>query len=186
MSALTEYTTAERHRVLADRFAALIEGVSDWDAQSPVKEWKAGDIVDHLSWLPGLLGGMGVRLEVPDATGRAARFGAQTEAVHTLLTGPDGDRPIDTQMMGVMPLSQVIDLFYNFDVFAHSWDLAKASGQDIELDAEYAAGAYQSMSAQGPSLQATGHFGAPHPVADDASPQDKLLGLIGRNPDWTP
>ena len=170
--------------MLADRFAALIDGVQDWDAPSPVKEWTAGDIVDHMEWLAGLLAGWGVQLVVPEATGRAPRFAAQTGAVQALLDGPEADRVIDTQVFGVMPLSVVIDQFYNFDHFAHAWDLAKASGQDASLDEDYAAGAYAGMSAMGTTLHESGQFGTPQPVADDAPPQDKLIAFIGRDPHW--
>lgn len=185
MSALTDATPAQRHRILADRFAALIDGVQDWDAPSPVKEWTAAGVVDHMGWLPGLLATWDVQLVIPEAQGRAERFAAQTAAVQALLDGPEADRVIDTQVFGVLPLAVVIDQFYNFDLFAHAWDLAKASGQDASLDADFAAGAYQGMSAMGPVLHESGQFGTPQPVADDASPQDKLIALIGRDPAWT-
>ncbi|NED64392.1 TIGR03086 family protein, partial [Streptomyces sp. SID10244] len=44
---------AERHRVVADDFAAQIAAVSDWDAASPVDGWVARDVVAHLvEWFP--------------------------------------------------------------------------------------------------------------------------------------
>lgn len=186
MTTLIEATTADRHRILADRFAALIDGVRDWDAPTPVKEWTAGDAVDHLAWLPGMLAGMGVTLDVPAGGDRAQRFGAQTRAVQALLDAPDADRVIDTGMMGELPLSQVIDLFYNFDLYAHAWDLARATGQDTVTDEAYALGALEGMSAMGPSLQASGQFGAPQPVADDAPADERLMAFLGRDPNWRP
>ncbi|NHB84556.1 hypothetical protein G7085_07850 [Tessaracoccus sp. HDW20] len=51
-------TIAIRHAELAARFAAIAEGVTDWDALTPVPEWRARDVVTHLvTWLPGFLGG---------------------------------------------------------------------------------------------------------------------------------
>jgi len=38
----------------------------------------------------------------------------------------------------------------------------------------------------GPALHESGQFGTPQPVADDASPQDRLIALIGRDPGWVP
>lgn len=186
MSELTEAATAERHRMLSERFLQIADGVQDWDAQTPVAEWANRDVVEHLTWLPGMLAGMGVQLDVEPADDPVQALRNQTTAVQTMLDGPDSDRMIDTGMMGQMPLSQVIEQFYNFDLFAHAWDLAKGSGQEIELDEEYAAGAHQGMSAMGPALQESGQFGTPQPVADDASAQDRLLALIGRDPAWTP
>ena len=185
MSTLTEATTADRHRMLSDRFLQIADGVQDWDAPTPVKEWKTRDVVEHMGWLPEMLSGMGVTLDVPSADDPVQQLRNQTTAVQELLDGPEADRMIDTQMMGTMPLSQVIDQFYNFDLFAHGWDLAKGSGQEIELDEEYAAGAHQGMSAMGPALHESGQFGQPQPVAEDAPAQDKLLALIGRDPAWS-
>ncbi|HHU09846.1 MAG TPA: TIGR03086 family protein [Intrasporangiaceae bacterium] len=186
MSQLTEATAAERHRILADQFLTLADGVADWEAPTPVKEWRAADIVEHMAWLPGMLQSMGATLDVPPTDSPLDHLRAQTAAVQHLLDGPDGDREIDTNMMGVMPLRQVIDQFYNFDLYAHAWDLAKASGQRIELDADYATAAHAGLSAMGPALHESGQFGSPQPVADDASPQDRLIAYIGRDPSWAP
>lgn len=186
MSELSSVTPAERHRILADRFLSIADGVRDWDAPTPVKEWTNRDVVEHLAWLPVMLEGMGVTLDVPAKDDPVEQLRAQTGAVQELLDAPDGERVVDTHMMGQMPLSQVIDQFYNFDLFAHGWDLAKGSGQQIELDEEYAAGAHQGMSAMGPALHESGQFGSPQPVADDASAQDRLIALLGRDPAWAP
>ena len=184
MSELTDATSAHRHRLLNARFLALTEAVSDWDAPTPVAEWVARDVVEHLGWLPGMLSGMGVTVQVPEEPDPVRRLRAQGQAVQDLLDGPDADRPVETTMFGTMPLSRVIDTFYAFDLFAHAWDLAKATGQDAALDADYAAAAYQGMSAVGPALHESGQFGTPQPVAPDASPQDRLIALIGRDAGW--
>ena len=48
-----------QHEALADRISEIIENVSDWDAPTPVAEWRARDVVEHLiSWPPAMLGGM--------------------------------------------------------------------------------------------------------------------------------
>lgn len=186
MSALTDATPAERHRLLAGRFAALIDGTTDWDARSPVPEWTAAEVVEHLGWLPGLLGQWGVTLDVPEADTPAERFRAQTAAVQAMLDGPDAGRIVETGMFGDLPLAHVIDQFYNFDLYAHAWDLARATGQAVSLEEDYAKGAYEGMSAMGPALHESGQFGTPQPVADDASYADKLIALIGRDPKWEP
>lgn len=184
MSQLTDATPAERHRILADRFADIAENVTDWEAPTPVREWRAVDVVEHLGWLPGMLGGMGVTLHVAEEGTPLERFRAQSAAVQAILDGPDAAREVETGSMGVLPLAQVIDSFYTFDLFAHAWDLARASGQQVDLDDDFAARAYAGMSATGPALHASGHFGQPQPVPDDASSADRLIALIGRDPSW--
>ena len=187
MSKLTEASPADRHRTTAADFTRLIEGTADWSAQTPVPEWRAGDVVDHLtSWLPGLMATCGI--ELPAATGdRAADFSAQTEAVQALLDDPEAAAaPVTIGSMGAQPLSVVIDNFYTTDVFLHGWDLARATGQEIELDTDSANSMHAGMSALGPALQASGQFGPSVPVPADDTPQRRLLGLIGRDPDWQP
>lgn len=186
MSDLTAASVAERHRRLSEEFLALAEGVEDWDAPTPVPEWKAEDVVAHLAWLPGMLESMGSQLEVPSADLPLDQLREQSRVVQAVLDGPDADTVIETGFMGSLPLSQVIDRFYSFDLYAHAWDLARASGQEITLDEDYAQGAFEGMSAMGPALHASGEFGTPQPAADDAPPSQKLLALIGRDPHWRP
>ncbi|WP_432559062.1 TIGR03086 family metal-binding protein [Granulicoccus sp. GXG6511] len=185
MSKLTEAAPPERHRHVAAQFAALIEGTTDWTAPTPVKEWQAGDIVDHLTtWPREMLGAHGV--EIPEVTGeRAEAFRAQTDVIQQILEDPEAaGHPLDLGPMGLVPLAGVIDGFYSSDLFMHAWDLAKATGQDVELDADSAAAMHAGLSSMGPGLQASGQFGEPVPVAEDAHPVDRLMGLIGRDPDW--
>lgn len=187
MSKLTEASPAERHRQIAAQFTRLIEGTTDWSVLTPVPEWSAGDVVDHLtSWFPGLMAMCGI--ELPQATGqRANDFAAQTEAVQALLDDPDAAaQPVTIGPMPAQPLAVVIDNFYTIDVFLHGWDLAKATGQEIELDTDSAISMHAGMTALGPALQASGHYGPPVPVPADDTPQRRLIGLIGRNPDWQP
>ncbi|MDO5501503.1 MAG: TIGR03086 family metal-binding protein, partial [Propionibacteriaceae bacterium] len=162
-------------------------GTSDWSVPTPVAEWRAGDIVDHLTSWPGeMLGAHGVVLPIPVA-GRAAAFAAQTEAIQALLENPEeAGRILCLGPMGDVPLAAVIDGFYSSDVFMHSWDLARATGQEVELDADSATAMHAGMSAMGPALQQSGQFGEPVPVAEDADPVDRLMGLIGRDPQWRP
>lgn len=187
MSNLTEAAPAERHRHVAALFAGLIEGTTDWSAPTPVKEWRAGDIVDHLTtWPRQMLAVHGV--ELPEATGdRSQVFAAQTQAVQELLDDPESaGRILCLGPMGDLPLAAVIDGFYSSDVFMHAWDLARATGQDAAFDRDSAVAMHAGLSAMGPALQASGQFGAPVPVAEDAEPIDRLMGLIGRDPLWQP
>lgn len=188
MSDLTQAAPAERHRLVAGHFADLIDGVRDWDAPTPVKEWKASDVVDHLTgWLPGFLDSMaGVHLDVPTETADLReKFRAQAAAVQALLDAPDAGRLVETNMFGAMPLNQLIDQFYTADVFMHSWDLALSSGQEPGLDADWAGEMRVGMAAMGDALRQGGMFGSEVAVAADANPVDRLIGLIGRDPNWT-
>jgi len=84
--------------------------------------------------------------------------------------------------IGEVPLDRAIDQFYTTDVFMHTWDLARATGQDERLDADLCADLLAGMQQMEAALRSSGHYGPAVPVPDDADPQTRLLGFIGRDP----
>ena len=83
-----------------------------------------------------------------------------------------------------MPLANAVDQFYTTDVFMHTWDLARATGQDDRLDPDFCAALLAGMEQMEEAIRSSGHYGSRVPVPDDADPQTKLLGFIGRDPAW--
>ncbi|MCM3556597.1 hypothetical protein M3697_16040 [Janibacter melonis] len=45
-------TAADRFRTAAERFSTLVGGTTDWSAPTPVDQWRARDVVEHLGTLP--------------------------------------------------------------------------------------------------------------------------------------
>ena len=88
--------------------------------------------------------------------------------------------------MGAMELAAMVDRIYTTDVFMHTWDLARATGQDDRLDPAVAGPLVEGMEQMEEVLRSSGQFGARVPVPDDADAQTRLLGFIGRDPDWKP
>ena len=129
---------AERHRAVAAGFTARVQGASDWDAPAPVAGWRARDVVGHLvEWFPDFLtSATGLVLDrgpSPEEDPVAA-WQVHADAVQRLLDGPDAATPFKHPMVGEMPLPEAVDRFYTTDVFMHTWDLARATGQDERLD----------------------------------------------------
>lgn len=187
----TDSTPATRHRDAAQRFTQLAVEVTDWDVPTPVQEWTARDVVQHLvQWFPAMLmQGSGIALvEGPEvADDPAGAFMRQTEQVQALLDAPDtAARTYSSPMMGEMPLADMIDRFYTFDVWFHAWDLAKATGQDPRLDEEVCAQTLAGMREVEPMLRGSGQFGQQQPVADDAPASEQLAAFLGRDPNWAP
>ncbi|MFY0409078.1 TIGR03086 family metal-binding protein [Solicola sp. PLA-1-18] len=114
--------------------------------------------------------------EVRDATGRL---------VDALRAG-GAERPLSlggAAMPGELALGMVL-----WEYQTHGWDLARATGQPWSPAAE---GLEQSLvfapMMLTPDYQGVGKSFAPAvPVPDDAPPLDRLLGLSGRDPGWTP
>ncbi|CAM3864469.1 MULTISPECIES: maleylpyruvate isomerase N-terminal domain-containing protein [Tsukamurella] len=185
MTDLTGLTPAERHRAVAKTFADVSRSISDWDAQTPVPEWRARDVVSHLvEWLPGFLESVGVELigAPANAVAPAEAFGLLTAAVQGLLDAPDADRVVSTPMMGDLPLNQLVDRFYTADVFMHTWDLARSNGITPDLDPGFAAGLHTGLESMGEALQQSGQFGAPIEPPAGAGEVVSLMAYIGRDP----
>lgn len=68
------------------------------------------------------------------------------------------------------------------DRTVHSWDLAKAIGADTILNREIAQAAYEWAPHFAPQLFEAGEFGEPLAVAGDATAQERLLAMTGREP----
>ena len=88
--------------------------------------------------------------------------------------------------IGELPLADAIDRFYTTDVFLHSWDLARATDQPPGLDEAVCAELLAGMEPLDEMLRDSGQYGPRVPVPDDAPAMDRLMGFIGRDPDWQP
>ena len=47
MPSMSELSIPERYRQIAAAFSEAVAGVQDWDAATPVEEWRARDVVGH-------------------------------------------------------------------------------------------------------------------------------------------
>lgn len=180
---------AERHRRFAAVFTERVAGVSDWDVSTPVDGWRARDVVGHLTtWFPGfLVAGAGIALPgVPSAaTDPVGAWRSQAEAVQALLDDPaTTERTFENPHTGTAPLPEAVDRFYTSDVFLHTWDLARATGQDDRLDPETCARMFAGMEPMAELLHASGQYGPRVAVPPGSDVQTELLGLIGRDPFW--
>jgi uncharacterized protein (TIGR03086 family) len=186
-------TPAAEHRLLGARFTDLVLGApaDSWDDPSPVAAWRARDVVGHLvEWLPDFVeAGAGLRLPAgPSATeDPVGAWQAHCDAVQALLDDPGThDLMLSNPHIGELPLDEAIDRFYTSDVFLHSWDLARATGQDPALDPERCAAMLAGMEPLDEMLRQSGQYGPRVVVPDDADASTKLVAFIGRDPAWSP
>lgn len=183
---------ATEHRQVAAAFTDLVRGTdpAGWDAPAPVAGWTARDVVGHLvEWFSGFLEhGAGITLPAgPSVTDDpVSAWTARTDAIQALLEDPGTPGKVLTNPhLGDVPLDQAVSRFYTADVFLHSWDLAKATGQPIALDEDTCAAMLAGMEPIDDLLRQSGQYGPKVPVPPDASAMDRLMGFIGRDPAWT-
>ena len=166
-------------------FTKVVESVDPekWDAQSPCTEWDARGVVEHVietqnDWI---LKPLGVQTERQENV--VARWKATDAALDKALSSDDA---LDRDVQGPMGDTTVRSLIQPLtsDLLMHSWDVGRAVGIDVELDPEVAAAALEMGEQAGEGLQASGMFGPPVPVADDATVADRMLGVFGRDPEW--
>jgi len=183
-------TPAEDYREIAGRFTELVKGVPDdatWEQPAPVEGWVARDVVRHLvEWFPGFLSsGAGIELpKGPDVGDDPVQaWQVMSDAVQDLLDDPATQhKQLSNPQLGEVPLPQAISRFFTADVFMHSWDLARATGQDETLDPDRCATMLEGMQPMDEVLRSSGQFGPKVDIGDDADPQSRLLAFIGRDP----
>jgi uncharacterized protein (TIGR03086 family) len=181
---------ADRHRQVAGLFTDRVRGTRSWDAPSPVAGWAARDVVRHLTeWFPGFLA-FGAGIELPRGPSvdenPVAAWQVHCDGVQAVLDDPEtAHRELANPHIGVLPLQTAIDQFYTDDVFMHTWDLSRATGQDDRLDPDFCAQLLGGMEQMEQVLRSSGQFGARVEVPGGADTQTKLLGFIGRDPFWS-
>ncbi len=191
MMSVMSASPADRHRALAAGFTARVLGATNWDAAAPVDGWVARDVVRHLTdWLPALLAsGSDVVLRRGPSVDidPVAAWQVHCGSVQELLDDPATPaRTLTNPHLGELPVDLAVDRFYTTDVFLHTWDLARSTGQDDRLDAALCAELLAGMEPMDDVLRASGQYGPRVFVPDSADPQSRLIGFIGRDPQWVP
>jgi uncharacterized protein (TIGR03086 family) len=178
---------ADRHREIAGLFTERVRGARTWDAQSPVPDWTARDVVRHLTeWFPGFLAA-GAGIELPKGPSvdddPVAAWLVHADGVQAVLDDPETkNRMLTNPHIGSLPLPAAIDQFYTADVFMHTWDLARATGQDERLDPDFCGQLLAGMAEMEGPMRASGQYGPRVEVPADADVQTRMLGFIGRQP----
>lgn len=175
----------------------IVDQVSDEDFSKPTPDtdWNTGALLAHM------LGGMsraadtiqGMTLEkvqkrhgdvrIKSAISVQVAWNAATEAALHAAREVRNEAPVHT-VLGVLTAEEYL-IETGANMLIHAWDLAKAIGVPIIFDAYLAECVYLFFEPLQDVLCRIGVFAPPVPVATDASAQDKLLALTGRNPAWT-
>jgi uncharacterized protein (TIGR03086 family) len=196
MTTPTDRTADLLSAVLAD-LAPVMSGITQQQLinPTPCTELDVAQLRDHvLGWLDTFAAGFA------DPGGQAPRDGlagyqasadpeaevrAAAATLDAAIRAGAAARPLrlgEQAMPGDMALSMIL-----WEYQVHGWDLARATGQPWSPPA---AAAEESLAFAPnmltPDYQGEGKAFAPRvPVAADAPPLDRLLGLSGRDPGWS-
>ena len=178
-------STSARHHQIAGGFSRLAQAASDWNAATPVAQWRARDIVTHLlDWLPPVLHAWS-NLDLPAENGDLAqRWNFRTEAVQQLLDDSNtADAVLSNGPFAGGTVGGVIDQIYTADIYQHTWDLAKSTGQNPQMDPDIARNMLSGMRQMEEALRSSGQYGPAIPTAS-TDPVEQLVAFIGRDPQW--
>ncbi|HKR72186.1 MAG TPA: TIGR03086 family metal-binding protein [Streptosporangiaceae bacterium] len=182
--------------------ADVVDGIKpvDLSRPTPCSEWTLGALLAHMTvqhqGFAAASAGRGADPEVwrvgapsPDPV---ADYVMAAELVIAAFAEPgvmERGFAIPEIMPGMeFPAPQAIS-FHFIDYVVHGWDVARALGHTYELDADLVQAAVPVAEAvpEGERRQRPGAAFRPGLTAPDvASPMDRILAMLGRDPAWTP
>ena len=188
----------ERYRRRADLFEATVAAVpdGDWSRPSPCEEWDARDVVRHIGDMQHVVLRPYGRTPAPAPTvddDPLAAFRAARAEVAAVLADPELAARETQSPAGTMPGVDLVDRVASADLVLHRWDLARATGQDDTIDPAELEAMWPGLQQIPDVMRVPGAFGPGvvvfGPLVEvpaDAPLQDRALGLVGRDPAWTP
>ena len=176
---------ADRYERIAAGFTARLAGCRDeqWVWPTPCTEWTTADIVTHVIGVHRLILTMLDGGDVEPLADDADLLAAWHET-SALMLGALRNRARATKVVvtpfGEMPFEDLASRVVCSDTLVHTWDLARATGQDEQLDAAAVQFAWEWMKPAGERLRASGDFGPALPPPLHADIQTRLLCFLGR------
>jgi uncharacterized protein (TIGR03086 family) len=187
---------ANRYRTRADDFERKVAAVrpEQWTNQSPCEDWDARGVVRHIVIMHGAMLRPLDRGRSPAPSVDDDPLGAFRSAradIEAVLADPSLAQIEDSSPAGQITVERHIDQVVSVDLVLHGWDLARATGQDDTMDprdVEHAWSVWSWVVDQmgKERLRVAGVIGPEVKIPEGARPQDRLLGLVGRDPAWTP
>ena len=185
------------------RTAELLTNIDDDQLASPTPcpSYTLGDLLDHVNGLAQAftdaahkanLGEPGVEPQ----PGRAANLDPEWRTVIPRRLAALGEAWRDraawegmTRAGGIDLPAEIAGLVALDEVIVHGWDIARASGQPYDADADHVEACMQTMGPRPGEERPVGDdvpFGRPVDVPADARFIDRLAAVLGRDPSWTP
>lgn len=160
-----------------------------WSAPTPCAQWTAAQLVNHLVGMNRVFVAMLSNEPPPQRSERSS--GELADAFATSSAGllAAFSRPGVLEQEFTGPLGMVTGAgrlqIRLYDLIAHGWDLARATGQDARLlPDDLAEQSLTFVRGQLSGQARPGRFDLAQPVADDAPAIDRLAAFLGRRVSW--
>lgn len=169
----------------AGALAGVVRGIESGRLTNPTPctEFDVRELVHHLLYWGPSLEGAGRRENVPpsDVDTPDWRGALLAQLTRTVDAWTPASAWEGTTSMGP---AQVVGEMIVGEFVVHAWDLARATGQPLDLPADLLAYVYDGIAAGAAQGREMGVYGPEVPVAGDAPLLDRILGLTGRDPAW--
>ncbi|GAB1513792.1 TIGR03086 family metal-binding protein [Actinophytocola sp. KF-1] len=167
--------------ILADVVRAI--ETSQLTNPTPCAEFDVRELVHHLLYWGPSLEGAARKENVPpsDVDGSDWRGALLAQVTRTVEAwAPASAWEGDTSMGPAKVVGEMIV----GEWVVHAWDLARATGQRLDLPGDLVAYLYDGVAAGADQGREMGLYGPEVPVPADAPLFDRVLGLTGRDPAW--
>ena len=177
---------SDRYARVADGFGARLSPMSGdmWSAPSPCAEWTARDIVVHVinvhRRVRATLGDVSAADVDPDSH-LEAQWSSATDAIRTALADEALAAQVVGGMFGEQPFESLVGRLLCSDTLVHTWDLARATGQDDRLDKAACEKAIEFLTPIDEAIRRPGGFGPKLEAPPGADAQARLLAFAGRS-----
>ncbi len=184
------------------QMAALIEGVrpDQLSDPTPCPDYTVGDLVEHVGGLSlaftNAAGKGGGPIADTNEGGDASRLAdgwretipRDLDRLAAAWSAPDAWSGM-TRVGGLDLPGEVGGLVALDEIVIHGWDIARASGQPFSIPVGLLRalhGFLEGFSGPGHDEERAGLFGPEVAVPDDAPLLDRVVGMAGREPRWSP
>jgi uncharacterized protein (TIGR03086 family) len=176
---------SERYRRLAGETTDTVRAVPSerWSSPSPCDGWTARDVVRHLVDTHGMfLGFVGGTLgDIPSVDDDPlGAWEAARDALQGALDDPARAEATFEGVTGRSTLQDAVGRFICFDQVVHRWDLARAAGIDVRIDADELDRLMQAAEGFGDAMRGPGAFGPAIEPPSGADQQTRVLAFLGR------
>ena len=164
-----------------------------WDWPSPCADWDARAVVGHIIIMhAAMLAPVGRELSPASlADDPLGAFRSARADVAALLDDPEVAATVVQTPMGPSTFADHVDQVVSADMVQHGWDLARATGQDDTIDPVELEQLWPMVQAIPEVMRIPDAFGPGivvyGPIVDvpaDAPLQHRVLGLLGRDPNF--
>jgi uncharacterized protein (TIGR03086 family) len=184
----------------ARRTGLLIAGITleQLGAPTPCPRYSLGDLLDHVDGMAQAFADAATKKvpadggPSPSGDARHLKDGWRTRLPEQLLAMAEAWRESaawqgTTAAGGIELPGEIAGLVALNETIVHGWDIARATDQTYDVELEPAEQCIRVMGPRPGEERPVGDdvpFGRPVAVAADASPLDRLIATMGRDPSW--